>query len=90
VSDRRENLAGPMGALSVENIAFSKAGHFAIGLPCRFTTRSHDRQRGELELLERRPWQPDDPLHRFSLRYDLMGPEEGLSQAERRQRLEAA
>ena len=48
------------------------------------------RQRGELELLERRPWQPDDPLHRFSLRYDLMGPEEGLSQAERRQRLEAA
>jgi hypothetical protein len=25
-----------MGEVSVENIAFSKAGHFAIGLPCRF------------------------------------------------------
>lgn len=54
------------------------------------TTRSNERQRGELRLLELRPWQPEDPLHNFSIRYDLMGPEEGLSQAERRQRLEAA
>jgi Zn-dependent peptidase ImmA (M78 family) len=53
------------------------------------TTRSNSKQRGKLKLLESRPWQPDQPLHQLSIRYDLMGPEEGLSQAERRQRLAA-
>ena len=26
-------MAGPLGAVTVENVAFNKTGHFAIGLP---------------------------------------------------------
>jgi hypothetical protein len=29
-------MAGPLGAVSVENVAFNKTGHFAFGLPCPF------------------------------------------------------
>ncbi len=66
--------------------------HDAIGANVQrtITTRSEERQRGELVLTEQRPWQPEEPLHQFAFRYDLMGPEEGMSQVERRRRLEAA
>jgi Zn-dependent peptidase ImmA (M78 family) len=54
------------------------------------TALSRERQRGELRLSERRPWQVATPANTFSIRYDLTGPEqEGLSQAERQQLLEA-
>lgn len=47
--------------------------------------------RGSLQLDERRPWEPDPPLSRLQLDFDLTGPEEeGLSRAERRRLLEAA
>ena len=50
------------------------------------------RQQGDLALAQRRPWLPESaPLTEFGLHYDLSGPEqEGFSQAERRQLLEAA
>ena len=56
------------------------------------TARSQGPQEGRLALAERRPWTPDsEPLTAFSVHYDLSGPEgEGLSQAERRQLVEAA
>ena len=54
------------------------------------TTQSEQRQRGELILLEQRPWQPSDAVSQVTFRYDLTGPEEGLSRFDRRQRLEAA
>lgn len=51
------------------------------------TTRSAQRQHGELTLVEQRPWmRAIDPLEHFRIRYDLTGPEQGgWSQAERRQ-----
>jgi hypothetical protein len=33
-------MAGPLGAVTVENVAFNKTGHFAIGLPCLFMAES--------------------------------------------------
>jgi hypothetical protein len=55
------------------------------------TVESRERQAGQLELVERRPWQPAKAINKFSITYDLHGPEvEGYSQAERRKLLEAA
>lgn len=55
------------------------------------TALSRDRQRGELLLSERRPWQAAVPINTFSIQYDLTGPEqEGYSQAERQRLLEVA
>jgi Zn-dependent peptidase ImmA (M78 family) len=55
------------------------------------TAESQNRQAGELQLIERRPWRPDHAIKTFALTYDLNGPEmEGYSRAERRQLLEAA
>lgn len=57
----------------------------------RVTATPGDRGRGSLQLDERRPWEPDPPLSRLELDFDLTGPEEeGLSRAERRRLLEAA
>jgi Zn-dependent peptidase ImmA (M78 family)/predicted secreted protein len=57
----------------------------------RVTAESSNCQVGEMLLIERRPWQPTKPINRFTLLYDLTGPEsEGYSRAERRQLLEAA
>jgi Zn-dependent peptidase ImmA (M78 family) len=48
-------------------------------------------QRGRVSLDECRPWQPNSPISRVILNYDLTGPEEeGFSRAERRRLLEAA
>ena len=56
------------------------------------TTRASGHQKGEMILAERRPWQKEGkPLSKFTVQYDLLGPEEeGWSQAERRRVLEAA
>lgn len=57
----------------------------------RVTATPEEGQRGSLQLDERRPWEPDPPLSRLQLDFDLTGPEEeGLSRAERRRLLEAA
>ena len=57
----------------------------------RVTALPEDGGRGSLLLDERRPWEPDPPLSRLQLDFDLTGPEEeGLSRAERRRLLEAA
>ena len=57
----------------------------------RVTATPDEGGRGSLRLDERRPWEPDPPLSRLQLDYDLTGPEEeGLSRAERRRLLEAA
>lgn len=57
----------------------------------RVTAAPDEGGRGSLRLDERRPWEPDPPLSRLQLDYDLTGPEEeGLSRAERRRLLEAA
>lgn len=64
-----------------------------VGSPSirRITTQSRERQSGETRLVERRPWDPTNPLQSFAVRYDLVGSEgEGWSRAERRYRLEAA
>lgn len=46
--------------------------------------------RSQVELEERRPWQPASPAATLSINLDFTGPESGLSRAERRQMLEAA
>ncbi len=57
----------------------------------RIIVESRDRQVGDLQLIERRPWQPAKAINTFGFAYDLSGPEdEGYSRAERRQLLEAA
>ena len=57
----------------------------------RVTAAPEDGGRGMLKLDERRPWEPEPPLSRLQLDFDLTGPEEeGLSRAERRILLEAA
>lgn len=57
----------------------------------RVTAAPEDGGRGMLQLDERRPWEPEPPLSRLHLDFDLTGPEEeGLSRAERRKLLEAA
>ena len=64
-----------------------------IGNPTfrRLTAVLKEPKRGRVSMDERRPWQPDQPLNRFELAYDLTGPEsEGYSRAERRQVLGAA
>lgn len=46
--------------------------------------------RGELRLEQKRPWLPDTAIETLSFAFDLTGPEEnGLSRAERRERLAA-
>ena len=56
----------------------------------RVTALSRERQQGELQFSERRPWQAAAPVNTFSIRYDLTGPEqEGLSRIERQRLLEA-
>ena len=55
----------------------------------RVTAAPPDAYRGSVLLDERRPWDPDPPLSRFKVEFDLTGPEEeGLSRAERRSMLE--
>ena len=57
----------------------------------RVTATPEEGSRGSLQLDERRPWEPDPPLSRLQLDFDLTGPEEeGLSRAERRRLLEVA
>lgn len=57
----------------------------------RVTAAPEKGGRGMLQLDERRPWEPEPPLSRLQLDFDLTGPEEeGLSRAERRRLLEAA
>ena len=57
----------------------------------RVTAAPEEGGRGLLQLDERRPWEPEPPLSRLWLDFDLTGPEEeGLSRAERRRLLEAA
>ena len=57
----------------------------------RVTAAPEEGGRGMLQLDERRPWEPEPPLSRLQLDFDLTGPEEeGLSRAERRRLLEAA
>ena len=65
----------------------------SIGSPVtrQVTATIEDGGRGSLRLDERRPWEPDPPLSRLELDFDLTGPEEeGLSRAERRRLLETA
>lgn len=57
----------------------------------RVTAAPEAPQRGRVSIEERRPWQPNPPIARLTLDFDLTGPEqEGLSRAERRHLLEAA
>lgn len=57
----------------------------------RIAAQSRRQQAGEVRLAERRPWQQNEALSTFIVRYDLAGAEgEGWSRAERRYRLEAA
>nr|WP_277923368.1 ImmA/IrrE family metallo-endopeptidase [Sphingomonas sp. CARO-RG-8B-R24-01] len=57
----------------------------------RVTAANLEAGRGTIQLDERRPWDPDEPLARLAVDYDFTGPEEiGLSRAERRILLEAA
>jgi hypothetical protein len=57
----------------------------------RVTAAPEETHRGSLQIEERRPWDPEPPLSRLKLDFDLTGPEEeGLSRAERRRLLEAA
>jgi Zn-dependent peptidase ImmA (M78 family) len=65
----------------------------AVGGPVirRVTAAPPDAYRGSMSLDERRPWDPEQPLSRLQVEFDLTGPEqEGLSRAERRSLLEAA
>lgn len=57
----------------------------------RVTAQPPEPYRGRIALDERRPWEPDEPITRLNVDFDLTGPEEeGLSRAERRSLLEAA
>lgn len=57
----------------------------------RVTAAPPDAYRGSVRMNERRPWDPEPPLSRLDVEFDLTGPEEeGLSRAERRSVLEAA
>lgn len=72
---------------------YEKIDDLGIGNPMfrRMTMVLEEPKRGWVSMDERRPWQPDQPLNRFELAYDLTGPEgEGYSRAERRQVLGAA
>lgn len=67
--------------------------HEGIGGPItRSVTASlKHAQRGEVSVVERRPWQPDEAISDLHFEYDFTGPEEeGLSRAERRHLFEAA
>ena len=57
----------------------------------RVTAAPVEAHRGRMLLDERRPWDPDLPLSKLDVEFDLTGPEEeGLSRAERRVLLEEA
>ncbi|ESX21053.1 protease inhibitor I42 family protein [Mesorhizobium sp. M0761] len=57
----------------------------------KVTTRSNDRNQGEVTLQERRPWLPGKPLNELHLQYDLRGPEApGMWEPDLRRVLEAA
>lgn len=67
--------------------------HEGIGGPVTrsVTAALEHAERGEVSLVERRPWQPSAPVTNLHFEYDFTGPEEeGLSRAERRHLLEAA
>ena len=67
--------------------------HEGVGGPVTrsVTAALEQAQRGEVSLVESRPWQPGEPITNLRFEYDFTGPEEeGLSRAERRYRLEAA
>ncbi len=69
-----------------------KIHDFGIGNPTfrRLTVALEEPKQGQISLSERRPWQPEQPLKRLELTYDLTGPEgEGYSRVERRRVLEA-
>jgi Zn-dependent peptidase ImmA (M78 family) len=64
----------------------------AVGnvLTRRVTARSEARTQGRVTLQERRPWQPQEPLHELHLQYDLRGPESpGMWEPELRRVLRA-
>jgi predicted secreted protein len=67
--------------------------HEGVGGPVTrsVTAALEQAQRGEISLVERRPWQPTEPITNLRFEYDFTGPEEeGFSRVERRYRLEAA
>lgn len=67
--------------------------HEGVGGPVTrsVTAALEQAQRGEVSLVECRPWQPSAPITNLQFEYDFTGPEEqGLSRAERRHLLEAA
>jgi chagasin family peptidase inhibitor I42/uncharacterized protein DUF955 len=67
--------------------------HEGVGGPVTrsVTAALEQAQRGEISLVECRPWQPGEPITNLRFEYDFTGPEEeGFSRAERRYRLEAA
>jgi Zn-dependent peptidase ImmA (M78 family)/predicted secreted protein len=67
--------------------------HEGIGGPVTrsVTAALEQARRGQVSLVECRPWQPTTPITNLSFEYDFTGPEEeGLSRAERRHLLEAA
>jgi Zn-dependent peptidase ImmA (M78 family) len=67
--------------------------HEGVGGPVTrsVTAALEQAQRGEIALVECRPWQPAEPIGKLRVAYDFTGPEEeGFSRAERRHQLEAA
>jgi Zn-dependent peptidase ImmA (M78 family) len=67
--------------------------HEGVGGPVTrsVTAAPEQAQRGEISLVESRPWQPSQPITNLRFEYDFTGPEEeGFSRAERRHQLEAA
>lgn len=57
----------------------------------RVTARSSNRGRGEITLMESRPWLPHQPLHQLRLLYDLRGPEQkGMWERDLQRVLQAA
>jgi Zn-dependent peptidase ImmA (M78 family) len=69
------------------------ADHEGVGGPVTrsVTAALEQARRGEVSLVESRPWQPGEPITNLRFEFDFTGPEEeGLSRAERRYMLEAA
>lgn len=55
------------------------------------TAHLEDSSFGRIHLAEQRPWQPQEPLSKFTFDFDLSGPElEGLSRADKKRALLAA
>jgi predicted secreted protein len=67
--------------------------HEGVGGPVTrsVTAALEQAQRGQISLLECRPWQPNTPITNLNFAYDFTGPEkEGFSRAERRRLFAAA